>query len=190
MTNPRVALLDVERARDVAEEAGVPGALASLNVFRVLLRRPKVAKAMSDLLLSMLFGGALDDRLREFVIMRIGWVTGADYEWTQHWAIAQDTFGCSESDLLELRDWESSDHFDDTERAVLALVDETLETGSASEVAVARCRERLGSDEPIVELVAAIGAWRTISQLTRSLGIPLEEGVDSWPPDGKPGGTL
>ena len=189
MTNPRVALLDGERALVVAEEAGVPGALASLNVFRVLLHRPRVAKAMSDLLLSMLFGGALDDRLREFVIMRIGWATGSDYEWTQHWAIARDTFGCSESDLLELRDWESSDHFDETERAVLAVVDETLDTGTASEVAVARCRELLGSDEPVVELVTAIGAWRAISQLTRTLGIPLEEGVDSWPPDGRTGGT-
>jgi alkylhydroperoxidase family enzyme len=189
MTPPRVALLDAGRALAVAEEAGVPGPLATLNVFRVLLHRPKVAKAMSDLLLSMLFGGALDDRLREFVIMRIGWATGADYEWTQHWTIARDTFGCSESDLLELRDWEASDHFDDTERAVLALVDETLATGSASAAAVARCRELLGSDESVVELVAAIGAWRSISQLTRSLEIPLEEGVDSWPPDGRPGGA-
>ena len=47
MTNPRVALLDAERALAVAEEAGVPGPLAALNVFRVLLHRPKVAKAMS-----------------------------------------------------------------------------------------------------------------------------------------------
>jgi len=189
MTNPRVALLDAESALAAAEEAGVPGPLAALNVFRVLLHRPKVAKAMSDLLLSMLFGGALDDRLREFVIMRIGWATGADYEWTQHWTIARDTFGCSESDLLELRDWEASDRFDETERAVLALVDETLAAGSASEAAVARCRELLGTDEAVVELVAAIGAWRVISQLTRSLNIPLEEGVDSWPPDGRPGGA-
>ena len=60
MTNPRVALLDAESALAAAEEAGVPGPLAALNVFRVLLHRPKVAKAMSDLLLSMLFGGALD----------------------------------------------------------------------------------------------------------------------------------
>ena len=34
----------------------------------------------------------------------------------------------------------------------------------------------------------AIGAWRTVSRLTRSLEIPLEEGVGSWPPDGRPGG--
>jgi hypothetical protein len=35
-----------------------------------------------------------------------------------------------------------------------------------------------------VELVAAIGTWRLVSQLTRSLQIPLETGVASWPPDG------
>lgn len=189
MKTPRVTLLETERALEAAREAGVPDALAELNVFRVLLHRPKVAKAMSDLLLSMLFGGVLDDRLRELVIMRIGWATGADYEWTQHWAIARETFGCTDGDLLELRDWESSGHFGETERAVLTVVDETLNTGSGSELAIARCRRLLESDEAVVELVTAIGAWRTISQLTLSLEIPLEEGVASWPPDGRPGGT-
>ena len=172
----------------IAADVGIPTQLAELNVFRMLLHRPPVAKATSDLLLSMLFGGALDDRLRELVIMRIGWATGADYEWTQHWTIAQETFGCSATDLLELRDWEQSGHFSDVDRSVLTVVDETLDTGAASADAIARCRALLGADDAVVELVMAIGAWRTISQAARSLEIPLEDGVESWPPDGRAGG--
>jgi hypothetical protein len=37
----------------------------------------------------MLWHGKLDPRLRELVIMRIGWLTASDYEWTQHWRVAQ-----------------------------------------------------------------------------------------------------
>ena len=187
MPTPRIPLLSAEEAAVRADEAGIPAQLAELNVFRALLHLPTAAKAVNDLLLSMLFGGALDDRLRELVIMRIGWATGSDYEWTQHWAVAQDLFGCSSDDLLSVRDWQDAEGLGETERAVLAATDETLASGAASEATMAHCRELLGSDEAVVELVLAIGAWRTISQLARSLDIPLEDGVASWPPDGAAG---
>ncbi|MCP4385446.1 MAG: carboxymuconolactone decarboxylase family protein [Hyphomicrobiales bacterium] len=187
MLSPRISMLGADEAAATAEEVGVPTQLAELSIFRVLLHRPKTAKAVNDLLLSMLFGGALDDRLRELVIMRLGWATGSNYEWTQHWAIAQEAFGCSAEDLLALRDWESADIFGDAERAVLRATDETLTSGTASAETIATCRELLGSDDVVVELVIAIGAWRAISQIARSLDIPLEEGVASWPPDGRVG---
>ena len=180
----RVELLSLEEARKVAEQAGVPVAFADLNIFRLLLHRPKTAKPLGDLLLSLLLQGELDDRLRELVIMRIGWATGSDYEWTQHWALARERFGCSDEELLALRDWRGSDRFGPADRAVLAAVDETLETGSLSDDTWAACRSHLDRNGTI-ELVVAIGLWRLVSQLTRSLRIPLEDGVLSWPPDGE-----
>ena len=36
---------------------------------------------------------------------------------------------------------------------------------------------------------AAIGAWRMISSILQSLQVPLEEGVASWPPDGRAPGS-
>lgn len=183
MTDARVEPLSLEAARKAAAEVGVPEAFAELNIFRVLLRRPRTAKGLADLLVSMLFQGSLPDRLRELVIMRIGWVTGSDYEWTQHWSIAQERFGLAPDDLLAVRDWRDSDRFGPADRAVLAATDETLDTGTLSSETCARCREHLDGDA-LVELVAAVGAWRLVSQLTRSLAIPLEDGIGSWPPDG------
>jgi len=182
---PRVALLSLEDARKAASDVGVAEAFAELNIFRLLLRRPRTAKALADLLVSLLFRGELDDRLRELVIMRIGWATGSDYEWTQHWAIAQERFGVSAEELLALREWRASDRFGPVERAVLTATDETLETGTLSAGTFSECAQQLGGPNELVELVAAIGTWRLVSQLTRSLEIPLEAGVDSWPPDGK-----
>ena len=49
------------------------------------------ALRLGDLLQTLLFtGNALDPRLRELLILRIGWRTGAVYEWTQHWRFAGD----------------------------------------------------------------------------------------------------
>lgn len=187
MHSPRIPMLDATNSAAAADEIGVPAQLAELNIFRMLLRRPRAAKAINDMLLSMLFGGALEDHLRELVIMRLGWATGCDYEWTQHWTVAQDVFGCSPEMLLAVRNWEDSEVLGDTERLVLQATDETLATGAVSADTIARCRKALGSDDAVVELVLAIGAWRLISQVGLSLDIPLEDGVVSWPPDGVAG---
>lgn len=184
MSESRVPMLSAEEARKAAEEIGLAAAMADLNVFRVLLRRPRLAKAVSDLLFSLLFGAELDDRLRELVIMRIGWATGSDYEWTQHWRVARETFKCSDEELLALRDWRDSDHFDEADRAVLRATDETLESGCMSAETWDECRKHL-SEDSCLELTASIGTWRLISQLAKSVEFPLEEGVASWPPDGK-----
>jgi alkylhydroperoxidase family enzyme len=185
MSPCRIELLSPEEAKAAAQSANVIAAFADLNIFRAMLRRPKTAKAMSDLLLSLLFGGELDDRLRELLIMRIGWVTGSDYEWTQHWRIAQDQFGCSEQDLLELRVWRDSDHFGADEKLLLAATDDLLETGDLRPELTTQCLAQFGENATI-ELVTAVGAWRLVSKFTKALEIPLEEGVASWPPTGAP----
>lgn len=184
MTQCRVDLLPPQEAREAAEAVGLVSAFADLNIFRVLLHRPKTAKALGDLLLSLLFGGELDARLRELLIMRIGWSTGSDYEWTQHWRLAREQFGCSDQDLLKLRgDWRSSSHFGEDENVLLGAVDELLERGTLSADLAARCLERFGRNATI-EITTAVGCWQLVSKLTRSLEIPLENGVASWPPDG------
>jgi len=180
---PRIPPLPLEDARRAASEAEMPAAFAELNIFRVLLNEPSLAKAVNDLLLA-LFGSKLDHRLRELVIMRIGWATACDYEWTQHWRIAPERFGVTEEELLAVRDWQRAAIFGEPERAVLAATDETLETGSISAAAWKRCETHVGGKEALLALVTSVAAWRLISQIARSLEVPLEEGVASWPPNG------
>jgi 4-carboxymuconolactone decarboxylase len=185
MTECRVDILPLDEAKETAKAVDMIPAFAELNIFRVMLHRPKTAKALSDLLVSLLFGGELDDRLRELLIMRIGWSTGSDYEWTQHWRIAREQFGCTDQDLLELRgDWRTSTHFGEDEKTLLAAVDELLEQGTLSADLASQCLERFGRNATI-ELATAVGAWRLVSKVTNSLQIPLESGIASWPPDGK-----
>lgn len=54
MTTCRVELMSAEAARKVAERVELPAPLADLNILRLLLHRPRTAKAMSALLLSLL----------------------------------------------------------------------------------------------------------------------------------------
>ena len=180
---PRIEPLPAEEAKALAGSAGVLERMAELSVFRVLLRQPGVAKAVQDLLVALLFRGKLDARLRELLIMRIGWATASVYEWTQHWRVARE-LDIPAEDLLAVRDWRHSDRFDARDRAVLAATDETLIDGRIGDATWRECCRHLATDAERLELVAAIGCWRMISSLLRSLEVPLEDGVAAWPPDG------
>jgi alkylhydroperoxidase family enzyme len=186
MREARIPLLPVDEAKAAADEAGVPGYMAELAIFQVLLNHPKLACALNDLLATMLWRGTLDARLRELAIMRIGWLTSSDYEWTQHWRVAQG-LGVSADDLLGVRDWQGYKAFGPAERAVLAATDDVVHDGAVSAESWAACQREFGADPAVlVELVTAIGAWRMVASILHSLQVPLEDGVASWPPDGQP----
>jgi alkylhydroperoxidase family enzyme len=180
--------LDPDAARAAAERAGVPALFADLNVFRVLLRHERVAKSVNDMLLALLVQPSLDARLRELVIMRLGWATGSVYEWTQHWPIALRS-SLAEDEVLAVRDWTDSAAFGDAERAVLAATDETLRDGRVGDATWTACVEHVGGGDAnspvLVELVTAIGLWRMIAGMLRTLDVALEDGVAPWPPDGR-----
>lgn len=182
---PRVPMLELADARDAARRHGLPEAFAELSVFRILLRHPTLAQRLGELLQTLLFSGnALDPRLRELIILRIGWRTGAVYEWTQHWRVARG-LDIPEADLLAVRRWQESAALSDADRAVLQATDDTLEAGAISDAAWEACCRHLRSDSERVELVVALGNWTMFSQLLRSLRVPLEDGVAAWPPDGE-----
>jgi len=181
----RIVMLDLDEARRRAAEVGVSDAAAQLSIFRLLLHQPQLAKWVHDLIMGLLWKSSFDPRLRELVIMRLGWATGSVYEWTQHWSIAVDWLGVDPDDLLAVRNWSASTRFGPAERAVLAAVDEVVADGFVSSGTWAACRAHVTADPvELIEMVSSIGTWRMVSSLLRSLDVPLEPGRDPWPPDG------
>lgn len=181
----RIEPLDPAAALGAAGEAGIPTQLAELNVFRLLLRRPSLAKGLAQVLLALLRGDALDARHRELAIMRIAWVTGSGYEWSQHWRIASD-LGIPPEELLAVRDWRDRPEgpFDGTDRAVLEVVDAALAGTMPADRDLQEIRSDLGEDA-LIDLIAAVGAWSMVSLLLRTFDVPLEENLQVWPPDGQ-----
>jgi alkylhydroperoxidase family enzyme len=115
--------------------------------------------------------------------MRVGWVTGSYYEWGQHWSIGQ-AFGVAADDLAAVRDWEHDDRFDATDRVILAATDEMLAGGPVSDATWAALGDALPDDATRMELLMLIGGYQMLSGVLRSLRVPLDDGLDVWPPDG------
>src|SRR5438552_19174792 len=84
----RVPMVSLERAHDLGEAMGMPARRTQSEAFRTVANNPGVARVAFSQLMQLLENNKLDTRLRELMIMRIGWVTGSAYEWTQPWRVA------------------------------------------------------------------------------------------------------
>src|SRR5258707_6717433 len=99
----RVPMVSLERARELGEAMGMPARRTQSEAFRTVANNPGVARVAFGQLMQLLENNKFDTRLRELMIMRIGWVTGSAYEWTNHWRGAT-TAGISPEDILGGRD--------------------------------------------------------------------------------------
>ena len=116
---PRIAMLSIEDAKKAAIAEGISEMMAPLSIFRILLKNPPLAREIGNTLNMLLFkGNQLDGRLRELIIMRLGWATGSNYEWTQHWRVAVG-MKIPEDVILAVKDWENSKILTDADKAVL-----------------------------------------------------------------------
>jgi len=181
----RIECIPLEDAVRLGSEMGIGAVQAGKNAFRTLARHPDLVRHVFGLLTMLASRNKLGSRLRELIIMRIGWTTGSEYEWFQHYRIATTQAGVTPEEILAVRDWSKSPLFGPAERAVLAAVDDTREFGKVSDTVWAECEQHLREPAVLIEMVVAIGNWIMISQILRSLRVPLEAGAVPWPPDGK-----
>lgn len=179
----RVPMVSLERARELGDAMGMPARRTTSEAFRTVANNPGVARVAFGQLMQLLENNKLDIRLRELMIMRIGWVTGSAYEWTNHWRVAT-TAGLPPEDILAVRDWQNSGRLGPADRAILAATDESLAGKSISDATWAEVAKHVTDPAQQVEFIIAMGNWLMFSMLFRNLRIPLGEGVQVWPPDG------
>ena len=160
LNNPEAKPL-VERI--VAERGGV------LHLYQMLLHSPPVASGWLNYLTAIRQQSTLPGGLRELAIMRIAILNGAPYEAEQHAPIALRE-GVTQVQLDDLADWQSSKHYDATQRAVLAYTDAMTKDVHVSPETFAQAKSFL-SDRLLVELTATVGAYNLVSRFLEALEI-------------------
>lgn len=152
--------------------AANPGSDHPLNLFRMLAHSPPVLSGFAKLGGALLQDAALDPRLREVAIVRVGLLAGAPYEVEKHTAIAK-LVGLTDAEIDALRPGESRDSLGDAARAVIELTDELFDRVRASDAVLARVRRHL-DDRQLIELVVAIGYYGLVCRVLETLGIDPE----------------
>src|SRR5258708_22536896 len=69
----RVPMVSLERAAELGEAMGMPARRTQSEAFRTVANNPGVARVAFSQLMQLLENNKFDTRLRELMIMRIGW---------------------------------------------------------------------------------------------------------------------
>jgi alkylhydroperoxidase family enzyme len=152
------------------------GGAPVLHLYRLLGWAPSLLPSWMEFANALRFKTVSPAALRELMIVRSGQVLKAEYEWKHHWVAALEE-GVTIEKLESLENWQESMLFDSTERAVLALAEETSKDCGASEATMQSLKAEL-SNEQVIELVVIACFYAGVGRIINSLEVPLEPGFE------------
>lgn len=146
------------------------------DMYRTMLLNPELTEAVSTLGTYLRFGsGALPDRHRELVILRVARATGAAYEWVKHEPKAREA-GIDDEVIDAMRRGGTPAGLEPDERALIEAADLVLERAALPERLQASLVSDLG-EPALLELVILVGFYATIAGFIAAFEIPLPEGA-------------
>jgi len=157
----------------------MPPGVPPLLLFRTMAKSPRVfAKMFAGGLLDK---GPLSLRQREIVIDRTTARLGCEYEWGVHVAFFGERVGLSTEQVASTVTGASDDScWEQDEQALLALVDDLVDRRALSDATWSRLSSHF-DDGQILEVIALVGYYHTISFLCRGLDLPLEAYAARFP---------
>ena len=167
----RLPYVDPEKAPDQVRET-LERLPVKLNIFRMMAHAETSFRPMMGLGMSILAQQQLSAKLRELVILRVGSLSNARYEWVQHVPIALAA-GATEAQVAALERGDIEGPFDALERLVLRFTTEVVKQVRASDETFGALAA-LVSPREVVELVLTIGYYMTIARLLESTAVDLD----------------
>jgi len=161
-----------ELAEQIAKvRAGRRGTL--INVYRLLLHAPPLAACWLDFINAARAKTELDGRLREIVIIRIGYLNRTAYVVNQHVPQLSEPEGLSQAQSDALADWQNSRFFSARERAALAYADAMTREVEVPDAVFDALRPHF-NERQIVELTVLIGTYNMHTRVFTALKIDPE----------------
>jgi 4-carboxymuconolactone decarboxylase len=149
------------------------------NIFRTLVRNPRLFKRSMSLGTALLIQGTLPPQLREMVILRVAWRTGSVYEWGQHVRIGQAS-GLDRDEIVRLATESAGDGWSDEERAAIAVADELCADDDLSDATWAAASGHW-DDAELIELILLVGNYRMLAGFLNATRVELDPGLESFP---------
>ena len=171
---PRIAPAEPPYEPQIAAalERIMPPGVPPLVLFRTMARSPRVfARMFAGALLDK---GALPLRQREIVIDRTTARLGCEYEWGVHVAFFAERAGLTpEQSAATVTGACDAPCWSAEEQALITLVDELVDRRTVGDDTWRRLGDHF-DEAQILETIALVGYYHTISFLCRGLDLPLE----------------
>ncbi len=151
----------------------VPNIMATLANYSKLYNRYRVFGN------HVLYKSSLPVRDREILILRIGWLCQAEYEWGSHVIIGKRS-GISEEEITKIIEGPDAEGWDSFDATLLRAADELYIDSFISEPTWQSLSEKYNTHQ-LMDLIFTVGNYNLISMVLNTLGVQLEEGVKGFP---------
>jgi 4-carboxymuconolactone decarboxylase len=121
----------------------------------------------------------LTPRVRELLIMRIGWLCRSEYEWAAH-APAGRRAGMTEADVQRIISGPDSAGGNAVETALLRAVDELHASDVVSDTTWRELATHFDIRQ-LLDILITTGGYRMVSMALNTFGVQLEPGAERFP---------
>jgi 4-carboxymuconolactone decarboxylase len=180
LKQPRItALKEPEwegEVRDLMESIRRDGQV--YNIFATLARHPQLLKRWLVFAGHVLGKSTLPPREREIVILRMGWLCGAEYEWGHHVSIGKQT-GLTDDDIRRIVEGPNAAGLDPFEATLVRAVDE-LHSKSFVQDSTWKALANRYNTKQVLDLLFTAGQYNLVSMVLNSVGVQLEQGFEGF----------
>jgi len=177
LTKPRLEPVAEEKwddeTREMLERLKVDGRV--FNIFRTLAAHPKLLKKWLVFGNHILNKSTLPPRERELLILRVGWLRRAEYEWGQHVVIGKKA-GLSDDEIERVKEGPDAPGWSEFDATLLRAVDDLLAQAFISD-AVWDALAATYDTPRLLDLIFTVGQYNLVSMALNTLGVRLDEGV-------------
>jgi alkylhydroperoxidase family enzyme len=177
---PRIAPLPKEAWNEAQREFLEPLAQTGrlYNVFSTLANHPDLYRDWTTFASYILRKSTLSPRDREILILRIGWLCQAEYEWGQHVRMGRRA-GLTDDDLRRIRQGPTAPDLTEHDRLLLTATDE-LHADACVGDATWQALSQTYDLRQLMDIVFTVGEYNLVSMALNSFGVQLDEGLEGF----------
>jgi 4-carboxymuconolactone decarboxylase len=148
------------------------------NVFKTMANHPSLSREWMNFATYILRRNSLSPRDRELLILRIGWLCNAEYEWAQHIRLGKKA-GLTDYDIRRITEGPTAAGLADHDRLLLLAVDELRDDAMISDATWTQLAKDY-SRQQMMDVVFTVGQYNLVSMALNSFGVQLDEGLEGF----------
>lgn len=151
---------------------------SEFNIFKTLTHHPDLMRRWMVFANHILFKQTLSLRERELVILRIGYLCQAGYEWGQHVQVARKA-GMSDEEILTTKSGPDTKGIPERDRLLMQATDELHADSHISDATWAALSKHYDKKQ-LMDLVFTVGQYNLVSMALNTLGVQPDDGLPDW----------
>jgi alkylhydroperoxidase family enzyme len=151
-----------------------------MNGLGTMLRHPALAKAFLTFNNHVAIASTVSKRIREILILRIGWLRHSEYEFVQHLLLGRKA-GLSEAELQRIQLGPDAPGWDPEDADLLRAVDELHAHACIQDDTWGRLSARFDTAQ-LLDIIFAVGCYDLLSMVFNTARVSLEAGLEPLAP--------